>query len=51
MAGYSVQPTADDKYKVQPATQRVQALADISRSMPYAFAVYKAISLHTSMLS
>jgi len=33
------------------ATQRVQALADISRSALCAFAVYKAISLHTYMLS
>jgi len=32
----------------QPAIERVQALADIWRSAPYAFAVYKkAISLHT----
>jgi len=31
----------------KPATQRVQALADISRSALYAFAMYKAISLHT----
>jgi len=28
----------------QPSIQRVQALADISRSAVYAFAVYKAIS-------
>jgi len=28
---------------IQPAIERVQALADISRSTLYAFAVYKAI--------
>jgi len=33
------------------AIKRVQALADISRSILYAFAVYKAISLQTCMLS
>jgi len=31
--------------------ERVQALANISRSALYAFAMYKAISLHTCMLS
>jgi len=35
----------------KPATERVQALADISRSALYRFAMYKAISLHTSVLS
>jgi len=30
--------------------QRVQALADISHSPLYAFALYKAISLHMCML-
>jgi len=34
----------------QPAIERVQALADISRSALYAFAVYKAISLHTCIV-
>jgi len=33
------------------AIQRVQALTDISRLALYAIAVYKAISLHTCMLS
>ena len=32
--------------QVEPAIERVQALADISRSALYAFAVYKAISLN-----
>jgi len=36
---------------MKPAIQRVQVLADISRSALYAFAVYKAISLHMYMLS
>jgi len=31
----------------QPAIDRVQALADISCSALYAFALYKAVSLHT----
>jgi len=35
----------------KPASQRVQALADISRSALYAIAVYKAIRLRTCMLS
>jgi len=35
---------------IEPATQHVQALADISRSALYAFAVYKAISLHMPVL-
>ena len=34
------------KLKFQPGTERVQALADISRSALYAVAMYKAISLH-----
>jgi len=33
-----------------PAIERVQALADISPSALYAFAVYKAISLHTCVV-
>ena len=32
------------------AIQRIQALADISRSVLYAFAVYKAISLRTCVV-
>jgi len=36
--------------KSQPAIERAQALADISRLALYAFAVYKAISLHTCMV-
>ena len=35
----------------KPGTERVQALADISHLALYAFAVYKAITLHTCMLS
>ena len=35
----------------KPAIERVQALADISRSALYAFAVSKAVSLHTCVLS
>jgi len=33
------------------AIERVQALADISHLSVYAFAVHKAVSLHTCMLS
>ena len=42
--------TGNDK---QPAmgAKRIQALADISRSALYAFAVYKAIRLHSCVLS
>ena len=36
---------------LKPSTQRVQALADILRSVLYAFAVYKTVSLHVCMLS
>jgi len=35
----------------KPATEREQVLADISHSALYAFAVYKAISLYTCVLS
>jgi len=35
----------------KPAKERVQALTDISHSALYAFAKYKAISLHACMLS
>jgi len=35
----------------KPATERVQAIADILRFALYAFAVYQAISLHTCVLS
>jgi len=35
----------------QPAIERVQALANISRSALYAFAVHKAVSLHKCMSS
>jgi len=41
----------DVKPLTQPGIERVQALADISRSALYAIAVYKAISLHTCVLS
>ena len=41
---------ADDS-NLEPGIQRVQALTDISRSALYAFAVYKAISLHMCVLS
>jgi len=37
--------------KFKPATEGVQALTDISRSVLYAFAGYKAISSHMCMLS
>jgi len=37
--------------KEQPVIERVQALTDILRSVLYAFAVYKTISLYTCMLS
>jgi len=36
---------------IQPAIERGQALADISRSALYAFAVHKTISLHKCMSS
>ena len=35
----------------KPGIERLQALADISRSALYAFVVYNATSLHTCMLS
>jgi len=35
---------SETRIKYEPAIQRVQALADISRSALHAFAVYKAIS-------
>ena len=34
------------KDSIEPGVERVQALADISRSALHAFAVYEAISLH-----
>ena len=34
----------------EASIERVQTLADISRSALYAFAVYKAISLHTCVV-
>jgi len=37
--------------KFQPGIQRVQALADTLRSARYVFAMYKAISLQTCVLS
>jgi len=36
---------------IEPSIERVQALADISRSALNAFAVYKVISFHTCILS
>jgi len=36
---------------MEQAIQQVQALADILRSALHAFKAYKAISLHTCMLS
>ena len=51
---YTQPPAAASEFlapSLKPAVQRVQALADTSRSALYAFAVYKAISLHTCMLS
>jgi len=35
----------------KPATERLQALADILHSALYKFAVHKAIRLHTCVLS
>jgi len=43
---WEVKSTSDS---TKPAIELVQALTDISRSALYAFAVYKAISLHTSL--
>jgi len=37
--------------KQKPATEPVQALADISRSALCAFAVYRAISLHRCVVT
>ena len=53
--GLSISPQGQMKTKIttvtKPATQRVQALADSSCSALYALALYKAIRLHTCMLS
>jgi len=38
-------------HSYEPGIERVQTLSDISCSALYAFAVYRAIVLHTCMLS
>jgi len=48
---YFVQYASSPDRKDKPGIERVQAHAGISRSALCAFAVYKAISLHTCMLS